>query len=96
MRLGCNPCSVSAGEAEVHPAPVPCHVGRLGGSPGPGHGDLLCYSTSAPRQRPELHQEDPGLGGGGELVLWALLHFPQEMDLRQDLTALCLTAHFPY
>lgn len=60
--------SVSAGEAEVHAAAVPRHVGRAGGRPGPGHGDLLRYSPPAPRQRPELRQEDPGLGGGGELV----------------------------
>lgn len=56
--------AVPAGQAEVHAAPVPRHVGRLRGHPGPGHGDLLCYGSPAPRQRPELRQEDPGPGWG--------------------------------
>uniref|UniRef100_A0A669QFT5 Arginyl aminopeptidase n=1 Tax=Phasianus colchicus TaxID=9054 RepID=A0A669QFT5_PHACC len=52
-----------AGEAEVHAAAVPRHVGRLGGCPSAGHGDLLSHSPPAARQRPQLRQEDPGLGG---------------------------------
>lgn len=62
-RAAPQPPLCRAGEAEVHTAAVPRHVGRLGGCPRVGHGDLLSHSPSAAHQRPQLRQEDPGLGG---------------------------------